>query len=363
MILKEIEGRTIQFETREWGAYGGRSGDGIPSRQRFDRRLAARSELRLNESVRQQNWAFAASQLSFTAFYKFVGVDEAHRRVALEIRVPLGPGVGKQIPRPTPPESLPPAKVLQPTALNSLAGKWQGHYRDDQGFEIPMEMTIREDGSFEAAIDDPVTSRFRGTVAVRDGQLIYSSRNDTGVFTLYEGEGKRILQGNVSGKREGLPDQPGVATSTVNFLFRVESQTTTPPVAAAATPPTPQTVAPTPTPSPTAPPAVTRSVASGTLTGSYAGLHRLISPEVAASIRAVLVQNGDSVSGSYSLGSGDAGTFKGTVSGSSLSGEMVSAKDSVPCPFLAIVSLDGLQLDGTFACKNGVAGSFKLKRD
>jgi hypothetical protein len=56
---------------------------------------------------------------------------------------------------------LPPTKRLEPRELKNLAAVWRGWYRDDAGFEIPLEMTVKNDGSFQIAIDDPVTGVFQ----------------------------------------------------------------------------------------------------------------------------------------------------------------------------------------------------------
>jgi hypothetical protein len=56
--------------------------------------------------------------------------------------------------------------------LGSLAGQWHGYHHDDRGFAIPLDVTIKEDGSFEATSEPPGSYRFRGgTVAIRDGQV------------------------------------------------------------------------------------------------------------------------------------------------------------------------------------------------
>ena len=46
--------------------------------------------------------------------------------------------------------------------------------------DTPLEVIIRDDGSFEASENSPVTNRFRGTVSIRDGQVVYAQRNDSG---------------------------------------------------------------------------------------------------------------------------------------------------------------------------------------
>ena len=104
---------------------------------------------------------------------------------------------------------LPPAKALAAGDLASLAGFWRGAYRADQGeFDIPLQVVIEPNGSFEAGENDPVTIRSRGTLSIRERRIACSWGRDTGVLTLHEGEGKRIVTGHVSGPRDGPPGAP-----------------------------------------------------------------------------------------------------------------------------------------------------------
>jgi hypothetical protein len=53
----------------------------------------------------------------------------------------------------------------------------------------------------EVAENDPVTSRYRGTVSLRDGKLADTQGRHAGELTLHEAGGTRILAGSASGPR------------------------------------------------------------------------------------------------------------------------------------------------------------------
>jgi hypothetical protein len=147
---------------------------------------------------------------------RFVGKDAEGRALAVPVRVILDPSVGKRT-RPIPAVgSLPAARAIRPDDLGSLAGRWRGSYRV-QNFDVPLEVTIRENGSFEAAENDPVTNRFGGTFRVEDGKLAFTQRNDTGTVTLHEGGDRRILAGQIRGSRGSPP-------AAVSYAIRLEAE-------------------------------------------------------------------------------------------------------------------------------------------
>jgi hypothetical protein len=219
IVLTETAGKTIQFEREQFRGSGGP--ESVPGDRVFRAQLKANSELRINHTYRMydiRRWP----PPSATVFYRYLGTDETGTAVTVDAFVTISTSVGRVIPQPMPTSQLPPPKLVQPEDLKTLAGIWQGFYRDDKGFEVPLRLNVKPDGSFEATEDDPVTGRFRGTVRIEDGRVRYSRGNDTGILTLHEGGGNRVIEGHVAGKREGLPDRPGAAPYTVNYLVRLE---------------------------------------------------------------------------------------------------------------------------------------------
>ncbi len=219
LVLKETAGRTIQFEKAERGSYG-LNLSSIPSEVAFQRKLSPLSELRLN----YRDGLLDPRRLStMTVFRRFRGKDDTGRSITVDVRIPLSTSTARRIEASGAPGPLPPARVVQAGDFNSLAGTWRGYDRDEKGFELPLEVIIKNDGSFEAAEDEPVTNRFRGTLSIRDGQILYSTRNDTGTLTLHEGGGTRVLAGDASGRREALPDKPGASRYTVTYSIRLQA--------------------------------------------------------------------------------------------------------------------------------------------
>jgi hypothetical protein len=68
--------------------------------------------------------------------------------------------------------------------------------RADSG---PTELTIRPDGSAEVFLPrvraDRGGTRIPATIRLSDGKLLYETETSTGIITLHEGDGKRILKG------------------------------------------------------------------------------------------------------------------------------------------------------------------------
>jgi hypothetical protein len=97
------------------------------------------------------------------------------------------------------------------------------------------------------------------------------------------------------------------------------------------------------------------------LTGDFVGTER--ANFGTTSLRASVVQTGNSVTGSYSNGVGDAGTVTGTVSGTNFTGTLRSTViPRFSCEVSAVILNEGARLEGTFACSDGTAGSFTLNR-
>ena len=95
---------------------------------------------------------------------------------------------------------LPPAKMLQPADLASLAGEWHGTLRRAGG---PGPASIAERsgvGRVTVAPDGAYTSNFGGAMGagkarIEGGKLMFEGSGARGTATLHEGDGRRILSG------------------------------------------------------------------------------------------------------------------------------------------------------------------------
>ncbi len=102
---------------------------------------------------------------------------------------------------------------------------------------------------------------------------------------------------------------------------------------------------------------------STTLSGTYSGTETFTIPLARTfSFQVVVIQNGNNISGSYSNGSGDRGTFSGTLSGNDFSGTASSAIAPITCNVVGSVTDGGAAFHGTVACSNGSGGTFTLTR-
>jgi hypothetical protein len=215
IVLRNTGDTKIEIERLERGVISRGTTEtigGTPVSQPLRRTLRARSEVRVPVS---DDWGWAGGLTSRTTFggtaalapitvtRRFLGTDEKGNAVGFTVRVNLDRGIGYVSKPLTGPEQLPPSKTLQASESASLAGKWRGSYRGDKGvFNIPLEVTISPDGTFQAGENDPVTNRFDGTLRIQDGGVQYSQRRDSGRLTFYEAGGKRMLAGRVSGPRD-----------------------------------------------------------------------------------------------------------------------------------------------------------------
>jgi hypothetical protein len=97
--------------------------------------------------------------------------------------------------------TLPPAKPVWD--LSSIAGTWEGTATTLRGTS-PFVLTIKEDGSYEGTLLGGIPEKREGIMRLRDGKIRWESYTivRTGTFTLYEGEGKRVLKG--SGDKGGM---------------------------------------------------------------------------------------------------------------------------------------------------------------
>jgi hypothetical protein len=94
---------------------------------------------------------------------------------------------------------LPPAKMLQPADLASLAGEWEGPLRAatrtstaGAGWSAVGHVTVAPDGSYTSMISGV---RAVGQARIDGGKLVFVSSATRGTATLHEGEGRRVLKG------------------------------------------------------------------------------------------------------------------------------------------------------------------------
>jgi hypothetical protein len=202
LVLRETKGRTIQFETREYEVLGATKAP--PRMAPYRERLLPKSELRIPlVTVLQLPTGWPAAR-RVTAVWRFGAKDDAGKPVSFEARVPLDRNTGRRLfpPSVTPgPSSLPRVPV---TAVEAVAGEWQGHYRTVDGYDLPLRLVIKE-GAFEVGEGDPIRRRFRGRVGVRDGLIVWSTSNAEGTLALHKDAGRRILDGRLVIAAEGRP--------------------------------------------------------------------------------------------------------------------------------------------------------------
>jgi hypothetical protein len=93
---------------------------------------------------------------------------------------------------------LPPAKMLQPSDLASLAGEWHGTLRSAPGAggfpgrSADGRVTIAPDGSYTTNISGALGA---GKARIEGGKVVFEGSNTRGTGTLYEGGGRRVLKG------------------------------------------------------------------------------------------------------------------------------------------------------------------------
>jgi len=78
--------------------------------------------------------------------------------------------------------------------VKAIAGKWKGSGQSAQG-AVSLEWTIREDGTVTAVTGTPDGPRTSiGQMSIRDGNFFYETRASSGVVTLVEEGGHRLLR-------------------------------------------------------------------------------------------------------------------------------------------------------------------------
>jgi hypothetical protein len=286
----------VEFETVERSVLGQLSVEAAQTSV-FTRRLAPNSELRLPvwDGVFQHTHASGTfggvGQTRVSVLRRFSGKDQTGKPIAVEVTVHLDSSTGKRMPEPTA-IALPPAIVVQPDDLRTLAGTWRGYFRDGSPFALPLQFTVAENGTFEGAIDAPVTSRARGSLVIRDGRIAYTRGPDTGFLTLHQQGNQRVLDGTISGTREG--NQPGT-TYPVSFAFRLAAVASggsgataapvSPPSASPSRPPSSTT-------SPTVPPSTATSAQSDVLTND--GVPAMVKAGIDESVILLKIRSGAS---------------------------------------------------------------------
>jgi hypothetical protein len=347
ITLRNTSDRVIQLERVEQAMVGDYADfvGGAPTTQPFRRTLGARSDLRIPMS---DSWGWVgASSPTFggaallrgtTAFRRFSGTDDRGTSIEIPVQVRLDPSVGVLAKPPTRPQSLPAPTTLESTAdLARLVGLWRGSYRDDGSLlDVPIEVMILTDGTFQVAENEPVTNRFSRTVQVKDGGLDYSGGRDRGTLTLHESAAKRMLVGRVS-QRDGQP-----------YAIYLEAQ---PPASAASGPPTaPPRLRPE-TPVPT----------SARLDGNYNGVvsFTIGSGPRGGGLKAATRQTAHSVTGSYWTVD-EVGHLSGTVTDTDFLGSVVFPNRT--CKLVGKLMDGGATFTGTFQCSTGEQGTFALNR-
>jgi hypothetical protein len=86
--------------------------------------------------------------------------------------------------------SLPPAKHM--TSVADVAGKWAGTGWGPRG-SGPVTMTINPDGTYTGVVP---SGTFSGKITLTGGKLrsLGDQSKAPGTFTLYEGDGRRVLR-------------------------------------------------------------------------------------------------------------------------------------------------------------------------
>jgi len=168
-----------------------------------------------------------------------------------------------------------------------------------------VEAAIREDGTVEVGENDPVTSRFRGSLSIWDGRVWYAGR-DSGELVFHQEGSTRLLVGRLTLAASGSAP-PEIIPLRLEWKGSLGS------VAPAATAATSPLASPAPS-VPTARPAV-ESAAVSTVNGTYRGT---VSGDqqgrpYSARITITLAQQGDQVTGTWLTASGGSGTVTGRL--------------------------------------------------
>ena len=165
---------------------------------------------------------FGASETlgTIASVRRFFGKDETGRAIKVEARVNLDRSVGHLTQPVAPPDFVASIESTRFSALSELVGQWRGSSHSEKNvFNIPVEVTIAPDGTFQAGEYDPVTNRFSGRLRIENGRVRYSQRRDTGFLAFYEVRDRDILTGRISGPRDD-----GSTAAYVVYLERETSR-------------------------------------------------------------------------------------------------------------------------------------------
>jgi len=79
--------------------------------------------------------------------------------------------------------------------MKSVAGTWKGIVYDRSGFEPNyVELTIREDGSYDVVSTRPIgASRGKGKIVISEGRLLFEGERGRGVGTLLRSRGGDLI--------------------------------------------------------------------------------------------------------------------------------------------------------------------------
>ena len=249
VLLRDREGRGIQFQTMEEGAEAAGTRT-APRKVPFTRRLESGGEIRFPAAYwitygtgRTTGFGdIPGGREGVRLLLRFDGRTDTGAAARIDIRFSLDPGVGDQ-PRVTADATpLPVARALKADELQILAGTWTGHLSDDRGLTFALEIQVRPDGQVDAAVGTVVKQRFQGSFTIsKAGELEYATRNASGPATLHGDGPQGVLTGTATPK-------PGASSTAVSYSFRVRSSGGSPPailpVIAAAPMPAPSVASP-----------------------------------------------------------------------------------------------------------------------
>ena len=82
------------------------------------------------------------------------------------------------------------------SSVSAVAGKWAGTARRDPSIEDDwIELTIKDDGTYELKSFRTIgTLLGGGKLTLSNGTMTTETQRASATFTLYEGEGKRVLK-------------------------------------------------------------------------------------------------------------------------------------------------------------------------
>jgi len=245
----------------------------------------------------------------------------------------------------------PPVRRLQPDELRTLAGTWRGILRvgvpPAEMYSEPVEMTIRPDGSFTGR-QPQRRHQFAGTLELEQGEIVIRTRANQGRLVLREGDGKRILEGEILDRAE----RRGV------YAIRMERVADPPPSPAVTGGTRPQA---------TVAPATWSTRVKGTYRGNLL-VQRVTGTAPLEFLVTVVLADASSLSGTWTLGHGQGGVVTGHPVGRGLLRLRLLQSDPCVAEYTADVTItdDAAVLAGslttTSTCPDSPTGPFRLFR-